>query len=113
MRGKGEGGERARAEREGGLHLRQPDAHPHPTPPVPQDDFWTSIVLGMIGETIDPADEICGARVVDKSTGSRQMYRLELWFKGKDETKANELLARMSTALGPTSKACKWEFRPH
>ena len=67
----------------------------------------------MIGETIDPADEICGARVVDKSTGSRQMYRLELWFKRKDQAVADELLQRMCTALGPTAKSCKWEFRPH
>ena len=25
------------------------------------DDFWRDIVLGMIGETIDPGDDICGA----------------------------------------------------
>ena len=80
---------------------------------APQDDFWQNLVLGMIGETIDTADEICGARVVDKSTGSRQMYRLELWFKRKDQAVADELLQRMCTALGPTAKSCKWEFRPH
>jgi len=67
----------------------------------------------MIGETIDPGDEICGARVVDKSTGQRQMYRLELWFKRKDQSMADELLSRMQTTLGPSVKACKWEFRPH
>jgi hypothetical protein len=77
------------------------------------DDFWQTLALGMIGETIDPADEICGARVVDKSTGSRQMYRLELWFKRKDQTMADELLSRMNALLGPSSKGCKWEFRPH
>merc|ERR1712194_627098 len=33
--------------------------------PMPQlDSFWQDLVLGMVGETIDPADEICGARVV-------------------------------------------------
>ena len=67
----------------------------------------------MIGETIDPGDEICGARVVDKSTAQRQMYRLELWFKRKDQGVADELLARMNGLLGSTSKSCKWEFRPH
>jgi len=82
--------------------------------PGPQlDEFWLNLVLGMIGETIDGGDEICGARVVDKSTGSRQMYRLELWFKHKDETIAAELLAKMQTALGSAAKTCKWEFRPH
>lgn len=75
--------------------------------------MWQNLVLGMIGESIDPADEICGARVVDKSTGQRQMYRLELWFRSKDQGKADELLSRMNATLGTNSKACKWEFRPH
>lgn len=82
-------------------------------PPQQLDDFWRDLVLGMIGETIDPGDDICGARVVDKSSGTRQMYRLELWFKRKDEAVAQELLNRMNSHLGATSKACKWEFRPH
>lgn len=82
--------------------------------PMPQlDAFWQDLVLGMVGETIDPADEICGARVVDKSTNGRQMYRLELWFKKKDDATAKELLERMNGALGKGSAACKWEFRPH
>jgi len=41
------------------------------------------------------------------------MYRLELWFRKKDETIAKELLERMNAALGKTSSSCKWEFRPH
>ena len=82
--------------------------------PAPQlDDFWQNLVLAMVGETIDTGDEICGARVVDKSAGNRQMYRLELWFKRKDQKVADELLAKMCEQLGPTSKSCKWEFRPH
>ena len=82
--------------------------------PGPQlDDFWRDLALGMIGETIDPSDDICGARVVDKSAGQRQMYRLELWFKRKDKAVADELKTRMESHLGPTSKSCKWEFRPH
>ena len=87
-----------------------------PQPRLPhalQDDFWLSLALGMIGETLDPGDEVCGARVVDKSTTARQMFRLELWFKKKDQTIADELLGRMNTCLGPAAKSCKWEFRPH
>ena len=53
--------------------------------PLPQlDDFWANLTMGMVGETIDPRDEICGARVVDKSSGSRPIYRLELWFRRKE-----------------------------
>jgi len=81
--------------------------------PQQLDDYWMSLVLGMIGETIDLGDEICGARVVDKSNGTRQMYRLELWIKHKDETIAQGLLERMNQHLGPTAKNCKWELRPH
>ena len=52
---------------------------------MPQlDEFWLHIVLGMIGETLDAGDEICGARVVDKSVNGRTMYRLELWFRGTE-----------------------------
>ena len=77
------------------------------------DDFWQNLALGMIGETIDHGDELCGARVVDKSATGRCMYRLELWFKKKDQGIADELLGRMKTTLGNTSSSCKWEFRPH
>ena len=99
--------------------MTQPDVDTHtptdpPLPPPPyQDEFWQALALGMIGETIDPADEICGARVVDKSTGNRCVYRLELWFKTKDQSMADDLLERMQAALGKSSSTCKWEFRPH
>eukprot|EP00962_Isochrysis_galbana_P039190 scaffold14022_cov108-Isochrysis_galbana.AAC.15 len=55
----------------------------------------------MIGETIDGADEICGARVVDKSVGNRCTYRLELWFRKNDEKIANELLGACSCLVPP------------
>lgn len=58
-------------------------------------------MLGMIGETIDGADEICGARVVDKSVGNRCTYRLELWFRKNDEKIANELLGACSCLRAP------------
>jgi len=81
---------------------------------MPQlDELWQDLVLGMVSETIDPTDEICGARVVDKSSNGRQMYRLELWIKKKDEGTAKELLEGMNSALGKGCSACKWEFRPH
>ncbi len=30
------------------------------------DDLWDKLVLGMIGETIDPDNEITGARIIHK-----------------------------------------------
>ena len=35
--------------------------------------------------------------VVDKSTGTRCMYRLELWFRKKDDAIAKELLGGRHT----------------
>ena len=66
--------------------------------PGPQlDEFWQSLVLGMIGETIDPNDDICGARVVDKSgaRGGNAVFRIELWLKTKDEKISKRLKEKM------------------
>ncbi|CAM9874397.1 unnamed protein product [Chrysoparadoxa australica] len=49
------------------------------------DRMWENVVLGMIGETVCAGDEICGARIVDKSRGGPQ-YRLELWIRSRDES---------------------------
>ena len=32
------------------------------------DVYWENLVLALIGETIDIGDDICGCRVVDKSS---------------------------------------------
>jgi len=73
------------------------------------DEYWLNLVLGMIGETIDGGDEICGARVCDKSLGTRCLYRLELWFRKNDETLAKELQReRAALALPP---ALPWRTR--
>mmetsp|Transcript_39591 Transcript_39591/g.61845 ORF Transcript_39591/g.61845 Transcript_39591/m.61845 type:complete len:190 (+) Transcript_39591:76-645(+) len=62
--------------------------------------YWENLVLGLIGETIDDADEICGARVVDKSKGDRPIYRLELWVRGKDRKTADKLRDKMIEVMG-------------
>uniref|UniRef100_A0A7S2XVT5 Eukaryotic translation initiation factor 4E n=1 Tax=Fibrocapsa japonica TaxID=94617 RepID=A0A7S2XVT5_9STRA len=59
--------------------------------PVTLDKLWENLLMGIIGETIDWADHISGARVVDKSKGTRAVYKLELWVKSK-EMDANETL---------------------
>lgn len=47
------------------------------------------MVLGLVGETIDVGDEICGARVVDKSKGNHVVYRFELWLRSNDHSTAD------------------------
>ena len=84
-----------------------------PFPMKQLDEYWLNLALGLIGETVDPADEICGARVVDKSVVGKGLYRIELWFRKKDPTVAEELLTRTQELLGKSSVPGKWEFRPH
>lgn len=47
------------------------------------------MVLGLVGETIDVGDEICGARIVDKSKGHHVVYRFELWLRTNDHSTAD------------------------
>ncbi|CAM9239833.1 unnamed protein product [Phaeothamnion confervicola] len=77
------------------------------------DRFWENLVLGCIGETIDPGDDVCGVRVVDKSKGSQSLYRLELWLRRKDpQTRESRLLERMTACLadGATNPKAVPEF---
>jgi hypothetical protein len=64
------------------------------------DQWWQNIVLGLVGETIDdvePYDNICGARIVDKSgnKGKNPVFRLELWLRCKDQKTIDRLKKRM------------------
>jgi hypothetical protein len=87
------------------------------------DIYWENLVLGLIGETIDEADEVCGCRVVDKSKkgSSRTMFRLELWTRSSSEVTANLLKSRLNDVLsdGESSKAnskvrpLEFEFKVH
>lgn len=45
--------------------------------------FWENIVMGLIGETLDNADNITGARVIDKSniSNGQVSHRVEIWFR--------------------------------
>jgi hypothetical protein len=61
------------------------------------DTVWEAVVLNLIGESMDPDNEVCGARIVDKSYqtdrgGSRPSYRLEVWYRNKRKSEMNELI---------------------
>jgi hypothetical protein len=49
------------------------------------DQWWTNIVLGLVGCTIEGSDDIAGARVVDKSKAGdgRTFVKIELWLRSK------------------------------
>jgi len=76
--------------------------------PEALDAYWENLVLGLIGETIDADDDVCGCRVVDKSKKgtSRTMFRLELWVKSGNQEIADKVRVRLGDALtdGEASK---------
>jgi hypothetical protein len=76
--------------------------------PEQLDVYWENMVLGLIGETIDEGDEVCGCRVADKSKkgNSRTMFRLELWVRSSEQAVAERLRTRLCDALtdGEASK---------
>ena len=79
------------------------------------DTYWENLVLGLIGETVDEQDEICGCRVVDKSKkGNRMMFRLEIWTRTGNSELAERMKQRLSNVLieGDTKlKPLDFEFK--
>eukprot|EP00275_Glaucocystis_incrassata_P000364 EC118935.1.p1 GENE.EC118935.1~~EC118935.1.p1 ORF type:complete len:150 (+),score=8.64 EC118935.1:51-452(+) len=41
------------------------------------DKYWEDLVLALVGETLDPADEVCGAVVSIR----KQVFRIALWHR--------------------------------
>jgi hypothetical protein len=77
------------------------------------DVHWENLVLACIGEMIDERNEICGCRVVDKSKkgNNRQIFRLELWLRGRDEELGERIKTRMMDVLSDgDKKAAKLAF---
>ncbi|KAK8797282.1 hypothetical protein WA158_004490 [Blastocystis sp. Blastoise] len=56
--------------------------------------FWETVVLSMIGETLEEGDEIVGARILDKSNPRKKFasYRVEIWFRDYENQKIKEEL---------------------
>ena len=81
------------------------------------DEYWEQIVLGMIGETLDPGCEVCGARVVDKSKSRGPAYRLELWFRRNEGKIGEDIKSRLSSCLGEVKerggRPPKLDYRNH
>ena len=81
--------------------------------------MWNNLVLGLVGETIDTADYISGARVVDKSNGkgAHAVYRVELWLKTVDpkvvENIKQKMINVMTEGRAPRGLADKFQFKKH
>ena len=76
------------------------------------------MVFGLIGETIDDGNEICGCRIVDKSSkkggggSGRAMFRFEVWTRSGNEEHVVPLKLRINDILtdGDSKSKGKLEF---
>ena len=55
--------------------------------------------MGLIGETIDEADEICGCRVVNQTRKGKPTYKIELWMRTTDENMAYKIKTKLCDVL--------------
>jgi len=65
------------------------------TGPAQIDEYWNNLVLGMVTDTIKPAEMITGVRLVDKlgaSSPLRQFIRIEVWYSNHKDTGTVDLL---------------------
>lgn len=65
------------------------------------DAFWENLVLGLIGETMDEGDMICGCRVVDQTrkSNAKPTYKIELWMRTADDLICNRIKRRLTETL--------------
>jgi hypothetical protein len=70
------------------------------------DVFWENLVLGTIGETIDEGDEICGCRIVNKTSGKLSI-KIEVWLRTRNIEIVDRIKVRMLDAItdGESSKS--------
>jgi len=71
--------------------------------------YWENLVLGMIGETIDIADEITGAVVARRRNGDR----IAVWTRGKDDAEVIMQLGRNIQSVLGAERPIHMEFQAH
>jgi hypothetical protein len=55
--------------------------------------------MGMIGETIDEGDEICGCRVVNQTRKGKPTYKIELWLRTAEENACMKIKSKLCDVL--------------
>ncbi|CAI5737300.1 unnamed protein product [Peronospora destructor] len=68
------------------------------------DEFWEKLVLGAIGELIDPANE---NNKKDKKDSSNN-YRFEIWLRGVSRAEADEICNKTLEVVNPGSLGAPW-----
>ena len=70
--------------------------------PETSDLYWENLVLGVLGESIEDEDEICGCRIVDKTKkgkDTRPLYRFEVWLRSKDSSIADKIKVKTADVM--------------
>ena len=73
-------------------------------------NFWETVVLSLIGETLDDGDNNTGARVIDKSNPYKKQinHRVEVWFRDwTNEDFKNCLQMRMEKIMEECNMTAK------
>jgi len=74
------------------------------------DVFWENLLLGMIGETIDVGDEICGCVVSKRKAGDK----IAVWNRNKEaETEIMTLGRFLKGKLGVDPSKLRIEYQTH
>lgn len=74
------------------------------------DLYWENLILGILGQTIEEDDELCGCRIVDKtkktSKDPRPVHRFEVWLRTRDDSAVDKCKQRVADTLtdGKASK---------
>ncbi|DAZ97367.1 TPA: hypothetical protein N0F65_003390 [Lagenidium giganteum] len=79
------------------------------------DELWDKLVLGAIGEILDPGNEITGVRVIHKNKKDKKEpgnnYRFEIWLRSQDRAVADEIRGRVIDCVNNNTKGAKWVMR--
>jgi translation initiation factor 4E len=77
------------------------------------DQWWENLIMSAVGETIDPADVLCGVRVVDKSSKGKVMYRVEIWFSCTDKSDSVMVEKIRNNVINAMQTTVKLDYKEH
>lgn len=75
--------------------------------PEALDLLWENLVMGLVGETIDESDDVCGCRIVNQTRKMKPTYKIELWLKTADESQCGKIRNRLCDILTDSGKSGK------
>jgi translation initiation factor 4E len=77
------------------------------------DQWWENLIMGTVGELIDPADVLCGVRIVDKSVKGKILYRLEIWFSCSEKSDRDLVERIKDNTVTAMNTSVKLEYKDH